>query len=54
MASDPNQPQERNHVEAKQGTQRPNLIYVLAAGTVLVIVLFFVVWLSTRGSQAPT
>jgi len=47
MASDPNDNIERNQVEARQGTTRPNLIYVLVAGVILVIVGFIVVWLTT-------
>ena len=48
MASDPNEHIQRNQVEARQGTTRPNLIYVLVAGVVLVIIAFAVVWLSTK------
>ena len=48
MASDPNEKIERNTVEARQGTSRPGLIYVLGAGLVLVIVAFVIVWLTTK------
>ena len=43
MASDPNQDITLNKVEARQGTNRPRLIYVLVAGVALVIVAFIVV-----------
>jgi len=45
MAPDPNDEIERNTVEARQGTTRPMLIYVLGAGCALVVVLFAIVWL---------
>ena len=47
MVSDPNDTIERNPVEAKQGTNRPKVIYVLVAGVALIIVAFLVVWLTT-------
>ncbi len=45
MASDPNADIQRNQVQAKQGTNRPKMIYVLVASVVLVVVLFIVAWL---------
>lgn len=54
MASDPNEDIERNTTEVRQGTRNPQLVYYLAAGIVLVIVLFIIVWASTRGSHVPT
>ena len=45
MASDPNDDIERNTVEARQGTTRPKVIYVLIAGCALVVVLFGITWL---------
>lgn len=47
MVSDPNANIQRNEVEAKQGTARPKLYYVLAAGLVLVIAAFVVVALTS-------
>ena len=46
MASDPNDDIKRNTVEARQGTTRPGVIYVLIAGCVLVVVVFAIIWLS--------
>ena len=37
----------KNPVEARQGTRKPNLIYVLAASLLLVIVAFGAVWFAT-------
>jgi hypothetical protein len=48
MVSDPNADIQRNQVEARQGTNRPKLIYVLIAGVVLVIVAFAAVWLFSK------
>lgn len=48
MASDPNEDIELNKVEARQGTSRPHLIYVLGAALVLIIVVFAIVSLSTK------
>ncbi len=48
MVSDPNAKIERNEVEARQGTTRPNLFYVLIGGVVLVIIAFAGVWLFSR------
>lgn len=45
MASDPNADIQKNQVQARQGTNRPKLIYVLVASVALVIVLFIVAWL---------
>ncbi len=45
MASDPNADISKNQVEARQGTNRPKVIYVLVASVALVIVLFVVAWL---------
>ena len=44
MASDPNQDIRKNPVEAKQGTDRPKMIYVLGASVVLILVVFIVIW----------
>jgi hypothetical protein len=33
-----------NKVEARQGTTRPGMRYVLAAGLVLVVIVFALVW----------
>ena len=43
MASDPNQDIKRNTVEARQGSTRPNMIYVLIAAVILVVVAFILV-----------
>lgn len=48
MASDPNEDIARNQVEARQGTSRPGLIYVLGGGLVLIIIVFGIVWLSSK------
>lgn len=45
MASDPNAEIQKNTVEARQGTNRPKVIYVLVASVALVIVMFVVAWL---------
>ncbi len=45
MASDPNADITKNQVSAKQGTNRPKVIYVLVASVVLIIVAFFVAYL---------
>jgi hypothetical protein len=42
MTSDPNQKIELNRVEARQGSNRPKVIYVLVAGVVLVIIAFII------------
>ena len=47
MASDPNADVQRNQVQAKQGTNRPKMIYVLVASVALIVVGFVVVWLAT-------
>ncbi len=47
MVSDPNADIKRNQVEAKQGTNRPKMIYVLVASVALIVVGFVVVWLTT-------
>ena len=47
MVSDPNAKIERNQLEARQGTNRPKVIYVLAASVALIVVGFIVVWLTT-------
>lgn len=44
----PSEPKQRNTTEATQGTRAPRLIYVLVAGIALVIVGFFIVYLSTK------
>ena len=46
MASDPNQEIKRNTVEARQGSTRPGVIYVLIGGVVLVLVAFAIIWLA--------
>ena len=48
MASDPNANISKTTVDARQGSTRPNLIYVLGASMVLVIVAFAIVWMSTK------
>ncbi len=40
MASDPNQPITLNKIEARQGSNRPKVIYVLIASVILVIAAF--------------
>ncbi len=45
MASDPNAEITKNQVSAKQGTNRPKVIYVLVASVVLIIVAFIVAYL---------
>ena len=45
MASDPNANITKNQVSAKQGTNRPKVIYVLVASVVLVLVAFIVAYL---------
>ncbi len=45
MASDPNADISKNQVEARQGTNRPKVIYVLVASVVLIIVAFVVAYL---------
>ncbi len=47
MVSDPNADIQRNQVEARQGTNRPKVIYVLVASVALIVVGFIVVWLTT-------
>ena len=42
MTTDPRQTIVRSPVEAKQGSNRPRLIYVLVAGLVLVVAAFAV------------
>ncbi len=49
MASDPNQKIVKNEVQARQGSRKPNLIYVLVASVILIIVLFGLVWTFTKG-----
>ena len=44
MASDPNANIEMSPVEAKQGTNRPKMVYVLAASVVLIVVVFAIIW----------
>ena len=46
MASDPNQQIDRNTVEARQGSTRPKVFYVLIVGLVLVIAAFAMIWLA--------
>ncbi len=48
MASDPNEMIEKNEVQARQGTRKPNLVYVLGASVVLIIVAFGLIWAFTR------
>lgn len=48
MTSDPNANIRKTTVEARQGSTRPGLIYVLAFGLALVIVAFAIVWFTTR------
>ncbi len=42
MAQDPAEQIRLNPVEARQGTTRPKLIYVLVASVILVIIAFFI------------
>ena len=42
MTSDPNADITRNKVEARQGTNRPKMIYVLIASVALIVVAFLV------------
>ena len=44
MASDPNEKIKIDTVGARQGSTRPNLVYVLGAAVVLVLIAFAVVW----------
>ena len=44
MASDPNQDIKRDAVEARQGSTKPGVIYVLIGGVVLVLVVFAIIW----------
>ena len=53
MTSDPNQDISLNKVEARQGTARPKMIYVLAAGVVLVIAAFVIASLFFQHPTAP-
>ena len=46
MASDPNATITRDPVEARQGSTKPNLIYVLGGSLILVIAAFAIVWVS--------
>ncbi len=48
MVSDPNADIRRNPVEARQGTNKPKVIYVLIGGVALVLVAFVGVWLFSR------
>ena len=45
MASDPNADISKNPVQARQGTNRPKVIYVLVASVILIVVAFVVAWL---------
>lgn len=51
MASDPNADISRNKVEARQGTNRPRVIYVLVASVALIILAFV---LASTFFQHPT
>ena len=44
MASDPKQEIDRSTVEARQGSTRPGMIYVLIGGVVLILIVFAVIW----------
>ena len=48
MVSDPNADIQRNTVEARQGTDRPKVIYVLIGGVALILIAFLGVWLFSR------
>ena len=48
MASDPNADIKLNEVQARQGSRKPNLVYVLAASVALIILAFGGVWLFSR------
>ena len=45
MASDPNADIQKHPVDARQGTDKPKLIYVLVGGVILVILAFFLAYL---------
>ena len=53
MASDPNADITRNKVEARQGTNRPKVIYVLVASVALVVVAFVVASLFYQHPTPP-
>jgi hypothetical protein len=48
MTSDPNADIAKNKVEARQGTDRPKVNYVLISSLALVIIVFGLVWLFMR------
>ena len=51
MASDPNEDISRNKTEARQGTNRPKVIYVLIASIILIVLAFV---LASTFFQHPT
>ena len=51
MASDPNEKIVLNKVDARQGTNRPKVIYVLIAGVILVVAAFII---ASMFYQTPT
>jgi hypothetical protein len=53
MASDPNEDITLNKVEARQGSNRPKVIYVLVAGVALVIVAFLIASMFFQHPTAP-
>ena len=53
MASDPNEDITLNKVEARQGSNRPKVIYVLVAGVVLVILAFVVASMFFHNPTTP-
>lgn len=53
MASDPNENISINKVEARQGTNRPKVIYVLVASVALVIVAFVIASMFFQHPTAP-
>jgi hypothetical protein len=53
MASDPNENITLNKVEARQGSNKPKVIYVLVAGVALVIVAFIIASMFFHHPTAP-
>lgn len=54
MASDPNADIEKNEVEARQGSTRPKVIYVLIAGVILIVAVFFIISMFQTKTTGPT
>ncbi len=53
MASDPNEKIRLNTVEARQGTDRPRVIYVLIASVVLIVIAFVIASLFFQHPTTP-